>query len=99
MTLEGRVKALEDGLKELEGRMDTERLGEFLARQLFREWSEDIVDNVNERMAVVTKVVLANITQMRTWNDDRAEHYKSHYLDKKKKTGYASKRETNYIIE
>ena len=99
MTLEGRVKVLEDGLKELESRMDTERIGEFLARQLFREWSEDIVDNVNERMSAVVKVVLDNIAQMKTWNDDRAEHYKAHYLDKKKKTENASKRETNYTIE
>lgn len=95
--LEERVKTLEDRIKELEGRMDTERLGEFLARQLFREWSEKLADNVNERISGVIKAVLGNIAQMKTWNKDMEEHFKTHYLDKKNKEKYAFKRKTYTI--
>lgn len=90
-----RLKALEDRLTELEGRMDTERLGEFLARQLFREWSETVTENVNERISAIIKISLGNIQTMKNILKDLQDHFESHSLDKKKKD-YASKRKSKY---
>lgn len=47
---------------------------------------------VDEQLSELTKMVLANIVQMKTWNEDIRKHFESHYLDKKKREENASKR-------
>ena len=67
MTLEERVKALEERMGILEA-------GEVRFQRL-----------IDEQLSTLTREILANIAQMKTWNEDIEEHYKSHHLDKKSK--------------
>ena len=90
MTLEDRVKAIEDRLEIVEA-------GEALGIVTRMKWADDITEHVDLKFSALIKAILGNITQMKTWNNDLAEHYKSHFLDKKER--YTPKRKTNYTIE
>ena len=87
MTLEERVKAVENRLEIVEA-------GEASGIVTRKKWADDITEHVDMKFSALIKAILGNITQMKTWNDDLAEHYKSHSLDKKER--YTPKRKTNY---
>ena len=70
---------MEARVKALEERMEILEAGEVRFQRL-----------IDEQLSALTEVILANIAQMKTWNEDIEEHYKSHYLDKKNQ--FASKR-------
>lgn len=83
VTLEDKVKALEEENKELWKRL------EIVDASGARLWRL-----IDEQLSELSRIILSNITQMRAWNDDFQEHLKAHYLDKKER--YASKRKTRY---
>ena len=85
MTLGDRVKALEERQNILEA-------GEVRFQRLLKEWADETTKNVNERVSAIIKETLKNMELMR-------EHFESHYLDKKKREEYASKRKTNRYKE
>ncbi len=86
MTLEDRVKALEERLEIVEA-------GEIQFYRNIREWADKITEGIDEKTSGVIRVSLGNIQTMKNIIKDLQEHFESHNLDKKNQ--YASKRKTN----
>ena len=74
---------MEERVKALEERMEILEAGEIRFQRL-----------IDEQLSALTEVILSNIAQMKTWNEDIEEHFKYHHLDKKNQ--YASKRKPKY---
>lgn len=84
--LEDRVKALEADNKALWERLEIVDAGDFRWQAL-----------MDGQLSALTQAMLGNIQTMGNILDDLEEHFKTHYLDKKKREEYASKRKTYTI--